>query len=60
MKILKNVILIKQKLNFCQKKENEINKFLEKIKIFGNIEVIKEDDTKFFFPFQRRKKLYFK
>ena len=45
----------KTKIKFLPEKENEINKFLEKIKIFGNIEVIKEDDTKFSFQFKEGK-----
>ena len=44
---------------FFYKKMNEINEFLEKIKKFGNIEVVQEGET-LDFQFKPRKKLCFR
>jgi len=47
----------KTQINFLPKKENEINEFLEKIKIFGKLEVLNDYLS---FEFKEGKKLYFK
>ena len=45
----------KTKIIFLPEKESKLNEFLEQIKLFGKIEVIKEDDTKFTFKFKEGK-----
>ena len=56
---IKKSNLNKNKILFLPKKENEINEFLEKIKKFGNIEVVQEGET-LDFQFKPRKKLCFR
>ena len=50
----------KTKINFLPEKENEINEFLEKIKIFGKLEVIKDNDRKLEAINEEEVKLIFK
>ncbi len=45
----------KIKINFLPEKENELNEFLEKIKIFGKLEVNNENDMNFYFKFKNGK-----
>ncbi len=45
----------KTKIFFLPERKSKLNEILEHIKLFGKIEVIKEDDTKFIFKFEEGK-----